>query len=226
VSTVSNSGSLSSWRSLLYGEREPVEDAVERHEVRGHSRRLRPQELGGVGVLLLRHEARAGRERVGHLAEAELLRRPQDDLGSELRQVRGARGGRGEVVEDEVPVRDRVQRVLGDAAEAELLGHEHAAGVEVDAGERAGAEREVVRGRHAEVEALEVAPELPEVGEQVMREVDGLGALHVRVAGQPPVHVALGERDERGHQLLEQLLGLQAVRADEHRDVGGHLVVP
>ena len=92
-------------------------------------------------------------------------------------------GGRGaQVVEHEVAVRDGVERVLGDAAEAELLGHEHPAGVEVHAGQRAGAERQVVGGRHAEVEALQVAAELPEVGEQVVRQVDRLRALQVRVA--------------------------------------------
>ena len=98
-------------------------------------------------------------------------------------------------------------------------------GVEVHAGQRAGAERQVVRGRHAEVEALEVAAELPEVGEQVVREVDRLRALEVRVAGQRPVEVALGQLHERGHQLAQQRLRVERVSAHEHRHVGGHLVV-
>ena len=186
---------------LVVGERQAVQHAVERHQAPGHARRLRAQQLGGVRVLLLRHQARARRERVGHLAEAELLARPEHDLAAELREVGGAGGGGRQVVEHEVAVRDGVERVLRDAAEAELLGHEHAAGVEVDPGERAGAERQVVRGRHAEVEALEVAAELPEVGQQVVREVDRLGALQVRVAGQRPVEVALGQLHQRRHQV-------------------------
>ena len=84
---------------------------------------------------------------------------------------------------------------------------------------------QVVGGGEAEVEALEVAAELPEVGEQVVREVHRLGALQVGVAGKRPVEVALGELDERAHQPEQQLLGGQAVRPHEHRHVGGHLVV-
>ena len=177
-----------------------MQHAVEGEQPPGHPRRLRAQQLGGVGVLLLGHQARARGEAVGHLAEPELLARPDHDLAAELGEVRGAGGGRGQVVEHEVAVGHGVERVLGDAAEAELLGHEHAAGVEVHAGQRAGAERQVVGGGHAEVEPLEVAPELPEVGQQVVREVDRLGALQVGVAGHRPVEVALGQVDQRAHQ--------------------------
>ena len=73
---------------------------------------LAAQQLGGVGVLLLGHQARARGERVGHLAEAELGGRPEHDLPAELRQVAGAGGGGADVVEHEVAVGDRVERVL------------------------------------------------------------------------------------------------------------------
>ena len=114
--------------------------------------------------------------------EPELLARPQHDLGAEPRQVHGADRGRAQVVEHEVTVRDRVQRVLHHAVEAERARHRLAARVPVHAGERARAERQL-RGRARGVgEPLEVAPEHPEVREQVVREVDGLRALQVRVA--------------------------------------------
>ena len=189
------------------------------------ARRLRAQQLGGVGVLLLRHQARPRCEGVGHPAEAELGCGPQHDLPAQLRQVPGAGGGRAQVVEHEVSVRNRVERVLRDRAEAELLRDEHAAGVEVHPGESARAERQLVGGGHAEVESLRVAPELPEPGQQVVGQVDRLGALHVGVAGQRPVEVALRQLDERGHQRVQQRARLEAVGAHEHRHVGGHLVV-
>ena len=97
---------------LVVGERQAVEHALDVHQARQYPRRLRAQQLGGVGVLLLRHQARARGEGVGHLAEAELLARPEHDLGAELRQVGGAGGGRRQVVEHEVAVRHRVQRVV------------------------------------------------------------------------------------------------------------------
>ena len=82
-----------------------------RSPVGGDPRRLGADQLGRVGVLLLRHDARPRRELVRELAERELLARPQHDLGGEPREVKRADRSRGEVVEHEVAVRDRVDRV-------------------------------------------------------------------------------------------------------------------
>ena len=48
-----------------------------------------------------------------------------------------------------------------------------------------------------------VALEHPEVGEQMVAEVDRLGALQVRVAGHRPVAVSGGRSWQRAHQALE-----------------------
>ena len=78
----------------------------------------------------------------------------------------------------------------------------------------------------AEVEALEVAAELPEVGQQVVREVHGLGALEVGVAGHRPVEVALGlARAAAPSGRSSSTLRLERVGAHEQGHVGGHLVV-
>ena len=83
----------------------------------------------------------------------------------------------------------------------------------------------VGRAEH-ELEAARVAPEHPEVREQVVREVDRLGALEVRVAGHRPVQVALGELHEHALEVLRACSSVsQRVRAREHRHVGGDLVV-
>ena len=50
---------------LVVGEGQGVDDAVEGGEVGDHARRLRPQQLGRVGVLLLRHDRGARAPRVG-----------------------------------------------------------------------------------------------------------------------------------------------------------------
>jgi hypothetical protein len=56
-------------------------------------------------------------------------------------------------------------------------------------------------------------------------EVDGLGALEMRVAGQRPVEVRLGGVGQRRHQPLHRGDRLVRGRAREQRDVGGDLVV-
>jgi hypothetical protein len=136
-----------------------------------------------------------------------------------------ASGRRGEEVEHEVAVGDGVDRVRRHAGEAELARDEPAVGREVDACERACPERELAGRAQHELEASRVAPEHPEVREQVVRQVHGLRALEMRVARHRPVLVALGERDEHALQTLELLERLQRVRASEHRHVGRDLVV-
>ena len=98
-----------------------------------HARRLRAQQLGRVGVLLLRHDRGARAPRVGQLAEAELRARPQHELGAEPGEVGRARRRGGEVVEHEVAPGDRVDRVRRDLREAELVGEHAPVGVEVHA---------------------------------------------------------------------------------------------
>ena len=118
--------------------------------------------------------------------------RPQHELGAQAREVGGAGRGGVQVVQREVAVGDGVDRVGHDVVEAELAGDHAAVGVEVDARQRAGAERQAPGLLEREGEALAVAGEHPEVGEQVVAEVDRLGALQVGVAGQRPVDVLLG----------------------------------
>ena len=210
---------------LVVGERQGVHDPEQRAVMGGDARRLRAQELGRVRVLLLRHDRRAARPRVAQGHEPELLARPQHDLGAEAAQVHRAGRRRAEVVEDEVAVGDGVDRVRRDAREAELGGDGPAVGREVHPGQRARAQREHRRRLDDEAHPRAVADEHPDVREQVMREVDGLGALQVRVAGQRPVDVALGDVHERRGERLHARGGGAGRVAREERDVGRHLVV-
>src|SRR3712207_7449346 len=60
------------------------------------------------------------------------------------------------------------------------------------------------RSAEDELEAPGVAAEHPEVREQVVREVDRLGALQVRVAGHRPVDVPVGHLDDDALQRSEE----------------------
>ena len=83
-----------------------------------------------------------------------------------------------------------------DLAEAQLRGDLAAVGVEVDARERARAERQPPGLALGEREARAVAREHPEVGEQVMAQIHRLRALQVRVARHRPVEVLLGALEQ------------------------------
>ncbi len=59
----------------------------------------------------------------------------------------------------------------------------------------------------------------------MVAEVDGLGALQVRIAGQRPVDVLFGAPDQRRHQPCRRRLRLAPALAGIHNEVGGNLVV-
>ena len=137
---------------------------------------------------------------------------------------RAGRGG-GQVVEDEVAVGGAVDRVVADVLEAEVGGDRVAVDLPVDAGQGAGAERHHAGAVERELEAQDVARQHPEVGEQVVAEVDRLGALQVGVAGHRPVAMALGQAEQALHRRPAELDRPQRVRLHDHRHVGGDLVV-
>ena len=89
-------------------------------EVADQAARLAAGQLGDVGVLLLRHDARPGGVRVVERDEGELLGRPEDDLLGEPRDVdRGHRRDERELG-GEVPAGGAVDGVLHRAGEAEV----------------------------------------------------------------------------------------------------------
>ena len=71
----------------VVGERQALHDGEQRDQVADRAAGLAAHQLGDVGVLLLRHQARAGRVGVGELDEAELGGRPEHELLGEPRQV-------------------------------------------------------------------------------------------------------------------------------------------
>ena len=74
--------------------------------------------------------------------------------------------------------------------------HKLAVGVEVDARECPGAERQRPGSGRDRAEPFAVAHEHPDVGQQVMAEIHRLRALQVGVARHRPVEVPLGLPNE------------------------------
>jgi hypothetical protein len=130
-----------------------------------------------------------------------------------------------QVVQDEVAVGHRVERVRRYRGEAQLLGDHRAVGVEAHAGQRPGPQRHDAGRRVRVLEALAIAQQHPGVGEQVVREVDRLGALEVGVARHRPVEVALGGVRQRAGERRRAVRGRRSRLAREERHVGGDLVV-
>jgi len=77
---------------LVIGERQALHGHEQLHQVAIDSAALAADKLGKVGVLLLRHDRRAGGVRVGKRDKAKFGARPQHDLLGKTRQVHGHDG--------------------------------------------------------------------------------------------------------------------------------------
>ena len=125
----------------VVGEREALQHREQRHQVPDRAAGLAAHQLGHVGVLLLRHQARAGGVGVGELDEAELRRRPEHQLLGQAREVHHRDRGRRQELERRVARGDGVHAVAGGRVEAERPGGLFAVERQRGAGQRAGAER-------------------------------------------------------------------------------------
>ena len=164
-------------RQALHGREQPGQPADRRAGLAAH-------ELGHIRVQLLGHHRRPRRDVLPERGEAELARRPEDDLLAEPREVNEAERHGVEVVEREVPVRDRVERVPHLAGRRrERQGRP---------GEGACSERALTRGGRGRAEPAEVALQHLDPREQMVADGHGLGALEMRVAGHRRLRVGLG----------------------------------
>ena len=119
------------------------------------------------------------------------------ELLADPREVCEEHGARVEVVEREVAIGDRIERVSHRVLRCGQP--------QCRPGERACAERQLVRGGGSRPEASPVAVEHLDPGEQVVADRDGLGTLQVRVAGNQRVRFALGDVENRARELLDRL---------------------
>ena len=209
----------------VVGQRQALHDGQQTDQVAVYPARLPPRELGDVGVSLLGHHAAASRVLVSKPYEGELVGRPEDELLGQPGEVHHGDGGGGVKIDHEVPVGDRVHAVCGDGGEAELFGDAFAVYGIGNAGEGAAAEGHHVRHLVDLPKPLAVASQHLEVGEHVVGKQDGLGPLHVGVAGHDRAGVLIGLVHEHGPEAMERrerpVHGVLGV----HSHVEGDLVV-
>ena len=165
--------------------------------------RLAAHQLQRIGVLLLRHHAAAGAERVGQLEEAMLVAAEDDQILGQPAQMHHRHRARVEERRREVAIRRRVHAVVDDAREAEVAGER----VDVDgvrrAGNRAGAERQRVAFVARGLQAREIAAQRRRVRQEEVRDEHRLRRTEVR---------------ERRHQRVARRRGLRGQRVDDAGD--------
>ena len=151
------------------------------------------------------------------MREAELGAAPENELLADPRQVREEHGRCVEVVEREVPVGDRVERVA------------HRAGRQRQGQRRAGEGTGAEWARHARhgggLEAAAIALEHLHPRVQVVADRDGLRALEVRVPGQRRRRLALGDVEDRLDEPCDRSVCLTARVLDVEARRRGDLVV-
>ncbi len=187
--------------------------------------RLTADEFQRVRVLLLRHDARPGRDGIAEFDESELGGGVDDEVFREAREVRhDERAGAGEL-DAEVAVAHGVEAVARHALEAERARDLFTVDRVTRPGERRRAERQHVHAPPDFTHALAVAREHLEVGETPVRPEHGLRALQVRVAGEHGVAVRLGQVQQRDLHVAQSGLDLVNLVAQPEAHRRRHLIV-
>ena len=186
---------------LVISKRQALHGHEQLHQVAIHTAALAADKLGKVGIVLLRHDRRAGGVRVGKRDKAKFGARPQHDLLGKTRQVHRHDGSGVMQIEQEITVGNRIERV-GNHARKAKFGSRHLAIERIArTGKRGSTQRAVVGGIKGGLQARKVAREHPGIRQQMMRQQHGLSVLHVRVARQNHLVVLLS----RIHQHMAQL---------------------
>ena len=89
-----------------------------------------------------------------------------------------------------------------------------------------GAERADVDAVEAIAEALDIAIEHFDVGEEMVGEVDGLSALEVGITWDDDLGMIGGELDDRGLEFVELAAQLDQFVAKPHPHIEGDLIIP
>ena len=211
---------------LVVSERQPLADRQQRDQITDRASRLAAQELGDVGVALLRHERAARAVALAETHEPELGRRPEHQLLAEARQVHGQQRRRKGDLRGEVAIGDGVEAVVRrPAREPQRGGRVRAIDRQPGSRQRARAERRLPRAPFGVDEAPTIAPQHLGVGHQVMAERHHLRALQVRVAGEQRGRVRARLPAERQPRAIDRRHDLDRRAPRVEAQVGRHLIV-
>ncbi|KGC39405.1 hypothetical protein DO73_3775 [Burkholderia pseudomallei] len=160
-------------------------------------RELAFDDLQQVWVLLLRHQRRAAAQFVRQREEVGLAHRPELQVVREPAERRRCDRDRGQEMQHEIAARDRVERAVEAAREAEQRRAHARADREIGARARARAERTDGELLVEPFERRLVAPQRGLDRPQVIAEAAGLRRLVLAVRGQRPVERVLRLVDDR-----------------------------
>ena len=186
---------------------------------------LTAREFGDVGVLLLRHDRRAGRVGVVERDVAEFLGVPDNDLFAQAGDVDADLGADEGELGDDIARGGAVDRVFDRVAKSEGRGDAARIHAECVAGERAGT---IGRDGGALVpvaQAGHIAQERPHVCQQVVSDEDGLGVLHVGTSRHDGVTSALCLANEGLGDVKDATGQVASLFTQIHADEGSDLVV-
>ena len=191
------------------------------HHGAGGARGLAPDEFHRIRILLLGHQARPRRERLGQGEETVGQRRVVDQVLGQPGQVTLSLSKSEHELRREVTVGDRVKSVLGDRGEIESPGQGLALQRKRRARERARPEGQHIHSRPCIAEPLEVTNQRPGVGARPVPERDGLGFAGVRVAGhgkrralKAALHQGRDEIPDTGTKVVDGAADEKAKRRD------------
>lgn len=190
-----------------------------------------PRVSSATSGFFLRHERRTGGVSVGDLDEIKLGADPENHVLGEPAQMHSQQRGVGAKFDHEIAVAHAVHGILRELRaafrvhEAKLFRDGLTVEWERAAGQRAAAERADVHARKTIREPGVVAFQHLDVGEEMVREINRLGALEMRVAGDDDGEIFRAEGDERFLQRANFLGEQGDLVAQPEADVERDLVV-